>query len=87
MDEKRRIARKELPRGNQAWLEPTTSHSVRKAASTGDLTAPELVDQHPQFDGEFSPPAAPSELWGGDTVVNGELESLPCDDRADERPL
>lgn len=86
MDEKRRIARKELPRENQAWLEPTTSHSVRKAASTGDLTTPELVDQQPQFHGELSP-TSPSERWGGDTAVNGELESLPCDDRADERPL
>lgn len=84
MEEKQKIARKALPRDHQALLDPTPSHSVRRAASTGDL-AP-TPDVHELY-GDFPSPAAPSELLGDETAVNGELGSLAGGIRADRERL
>ncbi|TID06557.1 Sterol 3-beta-glucosyltransferase UGT80A2 [Colletotrichum higginsianum] len=71
MADKRKTIRYELPADDASYyhLAPSLPNTIRRAASTGDLTGQTLQHEQLSSAGDDSPSPPLSELWGDDTKI------------------
>ncbi|OBR02553.1 hypothetical protein CH63R_13779 [Colletotrichum higginsianum IMI 349063] len=75
MADKRKTIRYELPADDASYyhLAPSSPNTIRRAASTGDLTGQTLQHEQLSSAGNDSPSPPLSELWGDDTKILGNV--------------